>query len=103
MLATGGFAGLEDRALIGGRQEAAVEVVEAAGRDQAAVEDDEAGQVLVLAAQAVTDPRPHARPALEAGAGVQEVVGAVCSGKFDTIERTTPGRRHARPGAETGR
>ena len=38
-------AGLEERALIRGRQEAAVEVVEPAGRDQAAVEDDEARQV----------------------------------------------------------
>ena len=47
-----------------------------AGRDQAAVEDDEAGQVLALAAQPVGHPGAMAGPALEAAAGVQEVVGA---------------------------
>ena len=35
-----------------------------------------AGQILALAAQAVGDPRPVARPALQAAAGVQEIVRA---------------------------
>ena len=77
-----GHGGLEDRALVGGGEEAAVEVVQPAGRDQAAVEDDEAGQVLALAAQAVGGPGAHAGPALQAGAGVEEVVGVGVLGKF---------------------
>ena len=36
----------EQRALIAGRQKAAAEAVHAAGRNQAAVEHDEAGQIL---------------------------------------------------------
>ena len=82
MLATAGIAGPEDRALEGRGQEAAVEVVQPAGRDQAAVEDDEAGQIVVLAPQAIVDPRPHAGPALNAGSGMEEIVGAGVLGKF---------------------
>src|SRR5262249_60291812 len=48
----GRVAGPEDGALVGGGQEAAVEVVEAARRNEAAVEDDEPGQVAVVAASA---------------------------------------------------
>src|SRR5262249_3373156 len=66
----------EDRALIRRGKETAVEVVEAARRDEAAVEDDEARQILVLTAETVAEPCPHARPTLYAAAGVQEVIGA---------------------------
>src|SRR5262249_52152519 len=78
----GRVTGFEDRALVRGRQEAAVEVVQAAGRDQPAVEHDEAGKVAVRAGEAVTEPGPHARPALHAGPGVQEVVGAGVLGEL---------------------
>ena len=40
------------------------------GRDKAAVEDDEPRQVAVRAPQSVAEPRPHARPAEDAAAGV---------------------------------
>ena len=86
--ATGLLAALEERALIRGRQEAAAEAVEAAGRDHAAAEHDEAGQVAALAAQAVGDPRAHARPALLAVAGVQEVVGV---GVLGEVRRPSSG------------
>src|SRR5438876_650796 len=66
-------AAAEQRALEGGGQKAVVETVEAAGRDHAAAQDDEAGQVAADAAQAVGDPGAHARPALLAVAGVQEI------------------------------
>ena len=67
-------AGPEDRTLVGGRQETAVEAVRPADRHLAAVQDDEARQVVTLAAEPVGDPRAHARPALLARAGVEEVV-----------------------------
>src|SRR5262249_34844448 len=76
------IARLEDGALVGGGQEAAVEVVQAARRNESAVEDEEAGQVLALAAPAVAEPRAHARPTLNAAAGVQEVVGAGVLGEL---------------------
>ena len=57
MLATGVVAAAEDRALIRRRQKTAVEIVEPAGRNQAAVEHDEARQIPALAAQAVASPR----------------------------------------------
>ena len=41
------------------------------------VEDDKARQVVRLRAQAVKQPRAHARPALDDGAGVHEGVGRV--------------------------
>ena len=44
-----------------------------AGRSQ----DDEAGEVLRFGAEAVLQPRPHARAALDDGAGVHEGVGSV--------------------------
>ena len=57
-------AAAERHALVDGRQEAAAPVrVAAAGALAAGAEDDEAGQVLRLAAQAVGHPRAHARPA----------------------------------------
>ena len=87
--ATGLRAVLEERALVRRRQEAAAEAVEAAGRDHAAAEHDEAGQVPALAAQAVGDPRAHARPALLAVAGVQEVVGV---GVLGEVRRPSSGR-----------
>ena len=104
MSATGCAAWLEERALIRGRQEAAAEAVEAAGRNHAAVEDDEPGQVAALAAQAVGDPRAHARPALQPDAGVQEVVRV---GVLGEVRRPSsgrrPGRRHTWRRAGTGR
>src|SRR6185436_17110885 len=72
----GGIGRTEDRALEGGGEEAAVEVVEAADGDEPAVEDDEAGKVLVVAAQAVADPRAHAGASLQSCPGVEEVVRA---------------------------
>ena len=74
--------GGEDRALIRRRQKAAVEIVEPAGRNQAAVDHDEARQIAALAPQAVAEPGPHARPPLHAGARVQEVVGRRVLGKL---------------------
>ena len=67
---------LEDRPLKRRRQKPGVEAIDAAGRNQAAVQDHEAGQVLALASQTVGDPRAVARPALQAAAGVHEVIGA---------------------------
>ena len=53
--------GAQDRALVGGRHVAARPVLGPADRPAGVVEhDDEAGQVLVLAAQAVVDPRAQA-------------------------------------------
>ena len=63
-------AGAELDALVDRRQEAAAPVrVAAAGPLVARAEDDEAGQVLRLAAQAVGDPGAHARPAEDLRAG----------------------------------
>ena len=61
---------VEDRALKRRGQEPGVEVVEPAGRDQPAIQDDEPRQVGTLRAQAVAEPRAHAGPALESRAGV---------------------------------
>src|SRR5262249_443966 len=66
---------------VGGGEEAVVEVVQPAGGDRPAVEDEEGGQVAVLAAQAVADPGAHAGPPLQDRAGVQEVVGARVFGR----------------------
>src|SRR5439155_10052148 len=74
-------AGFEDGGLVGGGEEAGVEVIEAARRNQAAVEDYEAGEVFGFGAQAVGDPCAHAGPALRARAGVEEVVGGGVLGK----------------------
>ena len=93
MSATGLSPRLKDRALIRRRQEAAVEAIEPAGRNHAAVEDDEAGQVLALAAQAVGDPRAHAGPALQAAAGVHEVIGV---GVLREVRRPSSGRSPGR-------
>ncbi len=64
----------KNRCLVTRRQEPAVEVVEPARRDQAAIEHDEARQFLTLAAKSVSDPRAHARPPLLPVPRVQEVV-----------------------------
>src|SRR5207249_3781244 len=71
----GNLAALEERTLIGGRKESVIEAVHAAGRDHVAVQHDEAGQVAALAAQAVRDPRSHARPALLAVPSMDEEIG----------------------------
>src|SRR5207302_570256 len=39
--------------------------------------DDETGQVVALAAEAIRHPRAHARPARDGGAGVHEGVGRI--------------------------
>ena len=64
-----------------GRQKAAAETVESAGRDQSAVEHDEAGKVLAFAAEPVVDPGAHARASLQCAAGVQEVIREGVFGK----------------------
>src|SRR5262249_34831345 len=53
-------------------QEAGGEVLQPAAGHDVEAEHDEAGQVLVRAAQAVVDPRAEARPAGVVAAGVQE-------------------------------
>ena len=75
-------AGLEDRALIRCGEKAAVEVVEAAGRDEPAVEHHEARQVSVLAAETVASPSAHAGPALQAAAGVEEIIRVCVLGEI---------------------
>ena len=57
-------AGVEDRTLIARGQETTVEIVEPAGRDQAATEHDKPRQIRALRTEAVSKPSPHARPAL---------------------------------------
>lgn len=69
-----GVARVEDRALIGGGEITGVEVVETSGRDEASVENDESGKVLVLGAESVSNPGSHAGASLQARAGVEEVV-----------------------------
>ena len=74
-------AGPEDRTLVGGRQEPVVEAVRPADRHLAAVQDDETRQVVALTAKPVGDPRAHARLALLARAGVEEIVRGRVLGK----------------------
>ena len=62
------------RALVGSRQKAAAKQIESARRNQPALQHDEPGQIVALAAQTVSHPSAHARPALESGAGVHEVI-----------------------------
>ena len=52
------------------------------------VEHDEAGQVVGLRAQAVEQPRTHARPALDDRAAVHERVGRIVIDLLGLIERT---------------
>ena len=75
-------AGAELHALVDRGQEAAAPVgVAAAGALLARAEDDEAGQVLRLAAQAVADPGPHARPAEDhRPGGHHDLAGRVVEG-----------------------
>ena len=79
-----GIADVEDRvahgpalhALIDAGQKAGAPEGLAAGRvGPAADQDDEAGQVLVLRAQAIGDPRAHRGPAVAGRAGVEEQLG----------------------------
>ena len=72
MLSIGVPSACEERRLVAGRQEAAGEVLQAAAGHDAEAQHDEAGQVAVLAAQAVGHPRAEARPAGVVAAGVQE-------------------------------
>ena len=60
-------------ALVDARQEARSEAARAAvGLDSRGDENDEAGEILVLAPQAVGRPAPQARPARSRGTGVEE-------------------------------
>ena len=72
MLSIGVPSASKQRRLMAGRQKAAGEVLQAAAGDDAEAQHDEAGQVAVLAAQAVGDPRAEAGPA--------GVVDARCAG-----------------------
>src|SRR5262249_50295228 len=71
----GMFALAKQRSLVRRWEKAAAEQVEPARWDQAALEHDEAGQIVAFAAQAVSNPTAHTRPALKSRAGVHEVVG----------------------------
>ena len=70
---------LEDAALVGRGQKAVGKTTEPAWRYEAAIEHDEARQILVGRAQAVVEPRAHARSAHLAKAGVQKII---CIGMF---------------------
>ena len=67
---------LEDRPLKRCRQEPGIEAIDAAGRNQAAIQDHKSGQILAHASQPVGDPGAVAGPALQAAAGVHEVIRA---------------------------
>ena len=82
--------GLEERALVRRRQEAAAEAVHPAGRDEPAVEHDEPRQILALRAQTVRHPGAVAGSALEAAAGVEEVIGV---GVFREVRDDRPDDR----------
>src|SRR5687767_13652091 len=62
--------GTEERGLAGGGEVAVAEIVDAAGGNQPAVEDDEAREVVALAPQSVNRPRAGAGAALDSGARV---------------------------------
>ena len=63
----------ERHALVRGREKAGAPVYGATtGAAGAGLKDDKAGEILRFAAEAVRDPRAHARPAELAGAGVHE-------------------------------
>ena len=75
MFATGASVGLKTEPWYEAGRKPLLKQSMPAGRDQAAVEHDEPGQVLALAAQAVGHPGAVAGPALEPAAGMQEVIG----------------------------
>ena len=71
-----GARGFDDRALVGDGQEAGGEVALVVVRQAARVgQHDERGQVVGEAAEAVGDPRAHAREAGQDEAGVHHVAG----------------------------
>jgi hypothetical protein len=74
-------AGLENRALERGGQEAAVKIVEATWRNQPAVEDHKARQVAALAPQAIGHPSAGAGPPLLAVTRVEKIIGIGVLGK----------------------
>ena len=82
----------ERYALVRGREEARAPVDGAtAGAARAGLEDDEAGEILRFAAEAVRDPRAHARAAELAGAGVHEqlrgrVIEQISGARFDECD-----------------
>ena len=73
-IGNGVLAAAEQGALVTGGQEATGEAIQAPGRNEAAFENDEAGEVFADAAEPVVHPGAHTGAALEAGAGVHEVV-----------------------------
>ncbi len=66
---------LKYRTLKRRRQKSVAETIQPTRRDESAIEHDEAGQIAALASQTVGCPGAHARPALLAVTGVDEVVG----------------------------
>ena len=74
-------------ALVDRRQEGVAKVVDAP-MQAGGTDRDKVGQVLVLTAQAVTDPGPHARPQLRIAAGEQFHAGAAVGhvGVADTMQ-----------------
>src|SRR5262245_3963997 len=70
----GMLAAPEQGSLVRGGEEAAAKQIEAARRNQAALEHREARQVITLTPQAVVNPTAHTRPALKSRAGMHEVV-----------------------------
>ncbi len=82
MLAIACGLGQEHRTLISRRQETAAETIETARWNQPSIDDDETGQLLIFGPQTVSEPSPHAGPALEAAAGMQEVIGIGVFGEF---------------------
>ena len=87
MLARGCSCGRKDRALVGRWKKAGAETIESAGRNQTSVEDDEAGQILVLASQVHSRARP---PCWDDPGGRCRCAGSswpqVCSENFEVID-----------------
>ena len=81
--------GAKQRRLMTGGQKAAGEVLQAAARDDAEAQHDEAGQIVVLAAQAVVDPRAKARPAGVVEPVCRNSTPVECIGRSAFIERMT--------------
>ena len=101
-------AGAELHALVDRGQEAAAPVrIAAAGPFLARAEDDEAGQVLRLAAQAIAGPGPDARPAEDRRAGAHhDLAGRMVEGVGDhrlDDRDVVDDRRQVRQAARTAR
>ena len=73
--------GVEKVASGGGGQKSIAEAVQSARGDLAPIEDDVAGEVLVVASQSIGGPGPHAGSTLEAASTMEEKVGTGVLGK----------------------